>query len=139
MVETVEASSSQRFLFDTNTIIAALKEEGSITRKLADLPSDSLFLPVIAIGELYFGALKSASPDENLARFQRFTANSSVVSCNEDTAQHYASTRDALRRRGRPIPENDLWISAIALQHDFTLVTRDSHFSRIGGLRTENW
>jgi tRNA(fMet)-specific endonuclease VapC len=116
LVETTGSSFSQGFLFDTNVIIAALREEESVTRRLAKLPSDSLFIPAIALGELYFGALKSARPAENLARFQQFATNSNVLSCNEVTAHRYGSTRDALRRIGRPIPENDLWISAIALQ-----------------------
>lgn len=139
MVETTGSSFSQGFLFDINVIIAALREEESVTRRLAKLSSDSLFIPAIALGELYFGALKSARPVENLARFQQFAANSNVLSCNEATAHRYGSTRDALRRIGRPITENDLWISAIALQNGLTLISRDAHFSHIVGLLTENW
>lgn len=110
-----------------------------MVRKLAELPSNSLFIPVIALGELYFGALKSARSTENLPRFRRFAASSNVVPCDEATAQHYASVRDTLRHGGRPIPENDLWISAVALQHDLTLVSRDAHFSHVEGLRIESW
>lgn len=127
------------FLFDTNVIIAAFRKEEGVTKRLAELPSDSLFVPVVALGELYFGALKSARPLENLTRFERFAANSNVLPCDDVTVRYYASTRDALRRKGRPIPENDLWISATALQHGLTLVSRDAHFLHIEDLHTESW
>ncbi|MXZ01781.1 type II toxin-antitoxin system VapC family toxin [Candidatus Poribacteria bacterium] len=47
--------------------------------------------------------------------------------------------KERLRRRGRPIPNNDIWIAAIALQHDLVLVTRDAHFDEVESLQTERW
>jgi len=47
--------------------------------------------------------------------------------------------KPALRSRGTPIPENDLWIAALAIQHDLTLVTRDSHFRLVKEVRTVSW
>jgi len=47
--------------------------------------------------------------------------------------------RDRLRLKGRPIPENDIWIAAVALQHGLPLATRDDHFNEVDGLRVENW
>jgi tRNA(fMet)-specific endonuclease VapC len=55
------------------------------------------------------------------------------------TAQHYGRIRNDLRAIGRPVPENDLWIAAIARQHGLTLVTRDQHFQHIVGLSLEMW
>ena len=68
-----------------------------------------------------------------------FAARSSVLFCDLTTAQHYGQTKNALRAKGRPIPENDLWIAAIALQYGLVLVTRDDHFSLIDGLLLANW
>lgn len=127
------------FLFDTNVLIASLRDEEGVSRRLADLPSESLFVPAIALGELYFGARKSARPLENLARFEEFADNFNVLSCGEPTARIYASVRDALRRKGRPIPENDIWIAAVACQHDLVLASRDSHFEHVEGLRLDRW
>lgn len=61
------------------------------------------------------------------------------LACDAETAQHYGRIKQGLRRRGRPIPENDLWIAATALQHQLVLVTRDDHFYLIEGLATERW
>ncbi len=60
-----------------------------------------------------------------------------VLTCDEETAQWYATVKFKLRKKGRPIPENDVWIAAIASQHKLTLLSRDSHFHGIEGLGTE--
>lgn len=53
--------------------------------------------------------------------------------------KQYAETKTALRRKGKPIPENDIWIAAFALANDLTLVARDEHFDHVDGLRVERW
>jgi tRNA(fMet)-specific endonuclease VapC len=63
----------------------------------------------------------------------------SLLGCNSDTARRYGDTKNVLRAKGRPIPENDLWIASIAIQHDLTLVTRDAHLRQIEGLRIQLW
>jgi predicted nucleic acid-binding protein len=55
------------------------------------------------------------------------------------TAQHYAEVRDELRRRGRPIPENDVWIAALAREHAQPVVSRDEHFDHVVGIRRVGW
>lgn len=126
-----------RHLLDTNIIIALFADEGRIKENLA-LASE-VFIPSIAIGELYFGAWKSGRVQENLARIDEFSANSVVLECDSDTARRYGEIKNALRLKGRPLPENDIWISAIAFQHDLTLVTRDTHFNEIESLKTVVW
>ena len=59
--------------------------------------------------------------------------------CNEETSRRYGEVKDGSRRKGLPIPENDIWISATAFQHDLVLFTRDSHFDHVEGLRSERW
>lgn len=51
----------------------------------------------------------------------------------------YGKIKSSLRKKGSPIPENDIWIAAIALRHNLTLVTRDKHFNEITGLKLKNW
>ena len=86
MVTTGDDVAAQGFLFDTNVLIASLRDEEVVSRRLAELPPESLFVPVIALGELYFGARKSARPEENLTRFEEFTADFDVLPCDEATA-----------------------------------------------------
>jgi len=62
-----------------------------------------------------------------------------VLACDTETAREYGQIKNSLRAKGKPIPENDIWIAAIAIQYDLTLVTRDGHFTEIEGLATETW
>jgi tRNA(fMet)-specific endonuclease VapC len=62
-----------------------------------------------------------------------------VLDCNAGTAYEYGLIRNELRLKGLPIPENDLWLSATARQHDLTLVSRDRHFEYVDGLVIERW
>ena len=59
--------------------------------------------------------------------------------CNAKTADHYAIIKLALQAKGKPIPENDMWIAAVAMQHGFILATRDRHFLEIDRLLLEMW
>ena len=62
-----------------------------------------------------------------------------VLVCDPGTAWEYARIKIDLRSKGRPIPENDIWIAATARQHGLTLVTRDQHFSAVDGLKCDAW
>jgi len=96
-------------------------------------------LPSIVLGELYFGAHKSGRVEENLARIDEFAISSSILACDTDTAKEYGIIKNTVRMKGRPIPENDIWIAAIARQYGLTLVTRDAHFDEIEGLSVNIW
>ena len=126
------------FLLDTNIVIAALKRERATLARVEDAEG-SLFVPVIALGELYFGARKSARVEENFRRIEGFAARANILPCDGETARLYGEVKDGLGRKGRPIPENDIWIAAVALQHDLTLVSRDSHFEHVEGLELQRW
>jgi tRNA(fMet)-specific endonuclease VapC len=75
--------------------------------------------------------------DAETARVAAFVLSRQVLPCDTGTAYHYAVVKDELRRRGRPIPENDLWIAALARQYGLTLATRDAHYAGIDQLRTD--
>jgi tRNA(fMet)-specific endonuclease VapC len=66
-------------------------------------------------------------------------SRSKLLLCDEQTARQYGRISQQLRKKGRPIPQNDMWIAALALQHGLTLVTRDAHFSHIDGLLLQDW
>ena len=125
---------SGRFLLDTNIIIALFAGESTIQQFLSE--AEEVFVPSIALGELYFGARKSGRVEANLARIDEFALSCSVLACDIDTAREYGVIKNTLRARGRPIPENDIWIAAVARQYELVLVTRDVHFDEIEDLVT---
>jgi tRNA(fMet)-specific endonuclease VapC len=128
---------SGRYLLDTNIIIALFASDAAVKTHLAE--TDEVFISSIAIGELCFGARKSTRVQDNLARIDDFASNNVVLACDTETARRYGEMKERLRARGRPIPENDIWIAAIALQHELTLATRDAHFEAVEGLRLAAW
>lgn len=128
---------SGRVLLDTNIVIALFAKETYIQQQLAD--TDEVFIPSIVLGELYFGARKSARIDENVARIDKFAAHNTVLLCDTKIARQYGVIKYQLRTKGKPIPENDIWIAAIAIQHQLMLITRDEHFKNIIGLRSKQW
>jgi tRNA(fMet)-specific endonuclease VapC len=128
---------SGRYLLDTNVIIALFTDETAIKANLAS--AGEVFLPCIAIGELYYGARKSSKPSENLQRIDELAVAGVVLGCDTETARRYGGVKNKLRLKGRPIPENDIWIAALALQHNLVLATRDEHFQEVEGLQTTSW
>ena len=128
---------SGRYLLDTNIIIALFADEVAVKNNL--IQADEVFIPSIAVGELCYGANKSGRSKENLERIDELIANSTVLGCDTKTARHYGDVKNKLRLKGRPLPENDIWIAALALQYNLTLVTRDGHFQEIENLLTVGW
>lgn len=124
-------------LLDSNFVAALFKEDPDAQAALA--VARDVFVPSIVLGELYFGARKSGRPAENLARVDSFAAASGVLLPDVESARNYGAIRDELRRKGRPIPNNDIWIAAIARQHSLTLITRDAHFQEVEGLSIGSW
>lgn len=122
------------FLLDSSVIVAAFNEESRVLERLRQIPTGQIFVPVVALGELHFGASKSRRTEANTRRIEEFTEASNVVDVDTAVARFYGRIRDELRRAGRPIPENDIWIAAIALRRELVLTTRDAHFDHVNGL-----
>ncbi len=125
------------FLPDTNIVIALFAQEPSALTQFGN--AEEVFLSSVVLGELYYGARKSGRVSENLARIDELAARVPVLTCDSDTAQVYGQVKSTLFAKGKPIPENDLWIAATALQHGLTVVTRDAHFAEIEGLPLALW
>ncbi|MEW6490576.1 MAG: type II toxin-antitoxin system VapC family toxin, partial [Thermodesulfobacteriota bacterium] len=126
-----------RFLLDTNIVIGLLAAEPAVTRPLQAV--EEVFLPSIVLGELYYGALKSKRTAQNLAGVDALTAAAAVLPCDADTAREYGRIKNGLRALGQPIPENDIWIAALPVQHGLILATRDPHFDRVERLQRVRW
>jgi predicted nucleic acid-binding protein len=96
-------------------------------------------VPVIVLGEYKYGIRQS----RNRTRYERWLAEA-IASCrvlvvDQGTAGLYAEVRDELKRSGRPIPGNDLWIAALARQHALPVISRDQHFDFVPGLQRVGW
>ncbi len=129
---------SGRVLLDTNIVIAIFAEELPVLERMA--AAEEVFVPAVALGELYYGARKSERAETNIARIDEFAAAAAILGCDALTAQQYGRIKNELRAKGRPTPENDIWIGAVAMHHGLTVAPRDDdHFSQIAGLRVEIW
>ncbi len=118
---------------DTNAAIRLLNDARGARDWIQD--ADRLLLPVPVVGELRFGALNSSKPEANLSRVQALIERCGVLAATLTTAEVYADVRIQLKRAGKPIPENDVWIASICLEHRMPLATFDEHFRHVAGLR----
>ena len=125
------------YLFDTNIIIGLLKKDEIIVLKMGDIKE--LNISVITIGEMLYGANNSNNAAANSALYKEFFKCCNVMNITEKTAGHYADIRYALKTKGNPIPENDIWIAAIAKENNMTIVTRDKHLNMVEFIKTEEW
>jgi tRNA(fMet)-specific endonuclease VapC len=125
------------FLVDTNIVIAYFNKDILIGECFDNL--GALFVPSIVIGELYFGAVKSRNRFQNISMIDKFVSQNIILNCDIDTAREFGEIKYQLQLKGKPIPENDIWIAAIAKQHQLRLVTRDEHFRLIESIEIENW
>jgi tRNA(fMet)-specific endonuclease VapC len=126
-----------RYLLDTNIVIALFANETGVQQHLAE--ANEVFIPSIVMGELYYGAYKSARIEENLVCLDTFVVSNTVLPCDTATARQCGAIKNTLRAKGRPIPENDIWIAAVAMQYHLTSVARDGHFQEVDGLVVEQW
>ena len=128
---------SGEVLLDTSVVIPYLKGDGAIRAQVQ--ANATLYLPQPALGELFCGAHLSHNPARVLTQVQNFLAGVVVLTPSVATAEHYGRIRAQLAKAGTPIPENDIWIAALALEHGFPLAARDAHFDLIGGLHVLKW
>lgn len=96
-------------------------------------------VPVIVLGEYRYGIRHS----RDRLGYEQWLAESlqsyRVLAVEGETSVYYADIRSELKRQGRPIPANDLWIAALARQHAMPLISRDQHFDAVQGLRRVSW
>lgn len=131
--------SGSRFLIDTNIVVDFFKGDRTINRNLSE---GEIFISSIVVGELYFGAYASMLAKNRKKRLEEITLFISkypILEVDEKTSDYYGQIKTQLKLSGKPIPENDIWIAAIAKEHDLPLVTRDNHFGHIEGLETIIW
>lgn len=134
------AARSALYLLDTNVIIAAMKGQADVRDRLEHTPLTAIALSPIVLGELEFGAEKSASPQRNFERLAELTSRLSLAPIDGRATRHYARIRCLLEKQGRGIGANDTWIAAHALALGAIVVTDNvAEFSRVPDLPIENW
>ena len=122
-------------LLDTNAYTAFMLGVQEVVEVIAH--ADRLFLSSVMLGELLGGFATGTREPKNRAELARFinSPRVEILPVTSNTADSYALIYVGLRRKGQPIPTNDLWIAASALEHGAALLTRDAHFAQIEGLR----
>lgn len=126
-----------RILLDTTAVIALFNQDQAVIAFLAE--AEEVFASSIAVGELFYGAVKSEQAERNFLKIKDFVRANTILPVTARTAEVYGRVKIQLRQRGRPIPENDIWIAAAALEHDLDLAARDAHFGEVEGLRLQTW
>jgi tRNA(fMet)-specific endonuclease VapC len=124
-------------ILDTNAVSSLFAGDPALADVLA--ARSRHHLPVIVIGEYRFGLLRSRHRERLGVLLATLIQESSVLAVDLVTAEIYSQVREDLRASGRPIPENDVWIAALALQHRQPVVSRDDHFDSVPGLLRLGW
>lgn len=122
-------SGERRFAVDTSFVIAVLKGAVDSIR-----PFSEIAFPFAVVGELRFGAMGGRDPRQRLAEVEDLVRRGITLAADVETARVYADVRHRLKAAGTPLPENDVWIAAVCIQHGLTLITFDRHFDRVEGL-----
>ena len=123
-----------RALLDTNAYSALMRGHREVAGRVR--PCERIYLSAIVVGELLYGFRNGSRYDENRIQLADFVANPYVefVPVTMTTCERFAWVASALRRKGKPIPGNDIWIAAHGLETGADLITSDSHFEAVDGL-----
>ena len=124
-----------RVAIDTNRLTDLFKGDADLASYLGTC--DEVWLPFVVLGEIkagFYGGTRQAQNELLLSRLLSRRTVRILYACRETTEQ-YARLFAQLKRAGKPVPDNDLWIAALALENDLALITRDCHFDQIPQLR----
>ncbi len=122
-------------LLDTNAFSALFRGDEEVLKTISR--AEHVFASVIVIGELEVGFRGGTRYRENIEILDRFLARPTVetLEVTRETGECLGMIKDALRRKGCPVPVNDIWIAAQSIERGAVIVTYDRHFSNIDGLR----
>jgi tRNA(fMet)-specific endonuclease VapC len=124
-------------ILDTNALSALADGEGSAVEIVER--AERLAVPVIVLGEYRVGIAQSRHRAIYQNWLREWISAVAVLDIDEETTHSYAAIALELKKKGKPIPANDLWIAAVCRQHSLPLLSRDKHFDLISGLRRLDW
>lgn len=127
------------YLLDTDICIFLLKGKYGIIEKIKEVGPDNCAISEITIGELSFGAFKSANPEKHIKDVAQIEDLFDVIPIYE-SLEIFGKEKARLNKSGNGIPDFDLLIGVTAVQRGMIMVTNnEKHLSRIEGIRLENW
>lgn len=120
-----------RVALDTNRLTDLFRGDMELAKWLGTC--EEVWIPLIVLAEIKAGFYDGTKTNRNEILLQEFRNRPTVevLLPGFETAEHYARLYLQLKRAGTPIPDNDLWIAALALEHNLRLVTRDRHFKKV--------
>jgi predicted nucleic acid-binding protein len=127
----------RRILLDTSALSAFFRGHGGIAEAVR--AAGRIAVTPIVLGELGAGFRGGSKHDANRNLLRRFLDSPRVriLGIDPETADRYALIHDSLRRAGTPIPTNDIWIAASAMQFGLLLVTTDAHYERVSQIASQ--
>lgn len=124
-------------ILDTNALSAFVDGEAAVGRILSQ--QQRAALPVIVLGEFRYGISQSRHRAAYASWLSTHLDDFEILDVSDSTASTYAEIRVGLKRSGKPIPANDAWIAALAIQHALPLLSRDEHFDSVANLERRSW
>lgn len=120
-------------LIDTNVVVRVLNGDIELAKYLSGI--GKVYVSSIVLGELLYGAEKSAKIDFNKRNAINFCSNFAILEVEENISATYGKIKAELERAGKIIPENDMWIAATAIANDLTLISQDKHMENVEALK----
>lgn len=124
-------------ILDTNALSAAADDDPGLIALLAR--AEQIAIPVIVLGEYRHGVAQSRNRSSYESWLTGLIEDCAVLDVNEPTTHRYAEITLELKRKGTPIPTNDIWIAALCRQHALPLLSRDRHFDLVEGNKRIGW
>src|SRR5208283_368772 len=124
-------------ILDTNALSAVADDDPGVAAVLAR--ADQTAIPVIVLGEYLHGIAQSRNRSAYKAWLTELLNDCTVLDVSEPTTQRYADIVGELKRKGKPIPTNDIWTAALCRQHSPPLLSRDRHFDLVEGNDRIEW
>jgi tRNA(fMet)-specific endonuclease VapC len=126
-----------KVVLDTSVVVAVLRRVPGLMDRMRG--AEELLVPLVVLGELEYGANLAAQQERQREAVRAFMEGATLLLPTARTAAEYGRVKAALKAAGTPIPENDIWIAAVALEHGLPLATRDAHFASVPGLSVQDW
>jgi predicted nucleic acid-binding protein len=124
-------------ILDTNALSAFFDGDSKLRQVVSN--ARELCLPVIVLGEYRFGLMHSRERKKIEPAFAAFATAARVLAVDTETVQPYAEICSELKRAGKPLPSNDIWIAALARQYSLPVVSQDAHFDHVRGIQRLAW
>lgn len=124
-------------IFDTNTLSAFADGDTTLLKNLENV--SQIYLPVVVLGEYRYGVSMSKYRKNYEYWLDSSLNDFTILPVLDTTTKHYSLICKKLKLAGTPIPTNDIWISALAQEHQLPIITRDSHFKKVEKLNVLSW